>query len=84
MDNYKIYYHDYKITQYKVMIPHSIYDEYMQMPYETKDEQSEAKAWIKNKTKGKEWFTDKSQIFDAITTGTINANGKHKVTISKT
>lgn len=82
MTNYTIHYPEYGVTQEKVLIPHSIYTQYMSIPYETKEEQSIAKGWLKKQTGGKEWFTDKSPIYEAITTGIINCNGQHKVIIT--
>lgn len=78
---YTVTYLDYGITQKKLLIPHSIYEGYKNMPYDTKEEQSAAKSWLKNKTKGREWFTNKSPYYEAIKTGVLNCNGKHRVKI---
>ena len=81
---YEISYPDFNVVQLKKLIPASVVAEYDAMPSDTKEEQSIAKSWLKRYTGGMEWFTDDSPLFKAISTGTLKANGEHKVTFKTT
>lgn len=69
------------IIQQKVLIRHSDYLKVNSLP-ETTDEEIEIKeAEMFKLTGGKEWFTDKSPLFDAIKTGVLNCNGQYPVKV---
>lgn len=78
---YVVEYPDLGIKQEKLLIDHSIYLEYLSLPYETKEEQTYAKHWFKCRTKGKEWFTEKSPYFKAISSGEYSCNLKESINI---
>lgn len=66
-------YPDIGVIQEKVLISH---DDYLRIK-EIKDP-DEYKAELKKLTKGMEWFTDKSPLYEAIFTGILNCNGIYK------
>lgn len=78
---YILEYPDLGIKQEKLLIDHSIYLEYLSLPYETKEEQSLAKQWLKSKTNGMEWFTERSPYFEAISSRKYNCNLKESINI---
>jgi len=75
---YEFYYPDKKIKQKKILIPREIYDRYRAI---TDDD--EAKKFLKQHTKGMEWFIPGSPFFNAIEIGVVDANGKHPVIVTK-
>lgn len=81
---YNVEYPDLGVSQQKVLIDHSAYQEYLEMPYETKVEQEAAKKWLKKQTGGMEWFTEKSPFYEAITTGLYRANLKESIKLKIT
>ena len=78
---YEFHYPDKNITQQKVLIPHSIYEQYNAMPYDSKEDQASAKVFLNSHTDGMEWFTEKGAYFKAIYTGFVEANGKYPVVV---
>jgi hypothetical protein len=80
---YHIHYPEYNVIQEKVLISHEIYLEYKNMPSATEAQNKRAKDFLKYHTKGKEWFTDQSPLWDAIETGILNCNGIHKCIVTK-
>lgn len=69
---YEFYYPDKKVRQQKVLIPHVLYIRIMDLPIEDQDEE------LLKLSGGKEWFTDRSPLFDSITAGVLSCNGVHK------
>ena len=65
MKTYKITYPDSNVTQYKVLIKHLWWTYSKVLP------EKKAKKAIKCISKDNEWFTEKSPIYDAITTGKL-------------
>lgn len=83
--NYPVYtfhWHASGVVQDKILLPASVYEQYMALPYRTKDEQKAAKKWLKGYVGRQEWFTDDSPLFRAIETGVCDANGIHRVTVT--
>jgi hypothetical protein len=74
MKEYEIYYPSYNVRQRKILISHSIYENYREMPYDNETQIKEAKKYLKLQTKGQEWFTDQSPFFDAISTGFVKCS----------
>ncbi len=64
MQLYQIHYPKSNVTQVKVLISH---DEYLKAKAIIDDD--EYKQALKQLSGGREWFTDKSLIYKAITTG---------------
>ena len=81
-DIYEFFYSTNNVTQNKILISHKEYLRVKSMPEETKEEVAEKKKEMKLLTKGQEWFTDKSPLFDAIETGILNCNGVHKCKVT--
>jgi hypothetical protein len=79
---YEFYYPEYNVRQCKLLIPHSIWLTYRNMPYSTVKEIEETESYLSSYTQGREWFTDQSSYWKAITTGILDANGLHKVIIT--
>lgn len=65
---YEIYFPELGITQYKLLIPHSDWKE----AYMLSDKKWDAR--IKYLTKGKEWFTEQSPYYKAISTEVYDCN----------
>jgi len=80
---YQVYYPDRNVTQPKVLISHDDYIKVCDMPSDTEDEQLAKDKAMNRLTNGKEWFTDKSPLFDAIETGVLNCNGTYRCLVTK-
>ena len=78
---YNIEYPNLGVKQQKLLISHQVYLDYLSLPYETKEEQSFAKRWLKRATLGMEWFTEKSPFFEAIESGVYKCNLKENLEI---
>lgn len=72
---YKIEYPEKGFVQYKKLISHSVWEQIISIK---DDEERSAKL----KQLGL-FFTDKSPLFEAITTGILDCNGQHKCIVSK-
>lgn len=80
-NNYPIYNFHYPhngFDQKKILIPREVYDEYKAIP-----DDDTAKKFLKQHTKGMEWFIPSSAYYAAIESGIINANGKWPVVVTK-
>jgi hypothetical protein len=82
-DIYEFFYPDRNIKQKKILIPHEEYLKLKVLPDDSEEEEERKEGLLTKLTGGMEWFTDKSPLFDAINTGTINCNGTHPVKITR-
>lgn len=78
---YQFTWHKSKVVQKKILVSHDDYLEWKSMPSETEEQENEKHKFWNQVTKGMEWFTDKSPYWEAVTTGTLNCNGIHHVTV---
>lgn len=80
---YEFFWIDSNVKQRKLLISHSIWEEYNSMPKLTEAQEKRAKAFLKYHTKGNQWFTDKSPLYDSISTGILNCNGQYKCIVNE-
>jgi hypothetical protein len=73
---YEFHYPDKNITQRKVLIPKEVYETYKAI-----QDYDEAKKFLKSHTKGMEWFIPSSPYYDAIESGFVDANGRHRAEV---
>lgn len=66
---YRIEYPHRNVVQYKLLIPHCAYKMSGLLPAEV------GKRYLKRITRGNEWFTDKSPIYAAISSGILECYG---------
>lgn len=78
---YEIYYPDVNMKQEKILISHTDYLKFKVLPEDSKKIIQEKEKLEKITTKGLEWFTDKSPLYEAISTGILNCNGIYKCLI---
>lgn len=66
-------YPDYNVIQEKLLISHKKY-----LMVNVIEDYDRMKAALKKLTDSKEWFTDESPLYEAISTGILKCNGIHK------
>lgn len=80
---FEFYYPEANVTQTKILIKH---EDYLKIKIlvedDEKEEQRKEKA-LKELTNNKQWFTDKSPLFEAIFTGILNCNGIFKCQVKQ-
>lgn len=76
---YEFYFPESKVTQRLLLISHEVWKTYRAMPQDSNKQAKKAKAFLKEYTgESDHWFTDQSPLFEAITTGILDCNGKYK------
>lgn len=63
------YYPNRGFGQIKILIPNIIYEQSKLLP------ENEVKSFLRRYTKGEEWFTNRSPLFEAIETGILKHYG---------
>lgn len=77
LTEYSITYLKSGINQRKILIPHEEYLRISEMEIEVRD------SALKKLTGGKEWFTDKSPLYEAIESGVLDCNGLYPVKLEE-
>jgi len=78
---YSFYYPEYGVYQEKILISHNDYLTVKVLPEDSGKEEKRKDKALKILTKGKQWFTDKSPLYDAIITQVLQCNGIHLIEI---
>lgn len=72
---YEFEYPNKGVKQTKLLISHGDWEKWRAMPENNKREERDKAHFWEKVTKGEQWFTDKSPLFDAIPTGILECNG---------
>lgn len=83
MEKYGILYAKSKVYQEKILISHDRWRIWRGMPEGAVHEKAAKDAYLFDITEGEQWFTDQSPIYDAISTGILDCNGKYPCIVAK-
>lgn len=71
-NTHRFYYPHSNVTQDKILVSHEEWLKIKAMPYDKNDKEDKAyKQAIKQLTGGLDWFTDRSPLYKAISTGVL-------------
>lgn len=76
---YEFYYPESGVIQRKLLIPHEQYLTFKVLPEDSNKQEKRKKQLEKEITHGQQWFTDQSPLYESISTGVLECNGRHKV-----